>query len=153
MATPNALFVSGAILTAAQQNDFPFGFIGTTNLATSFNTASLTAVDVTGLTVSFTALASRKYLVVAVFNLSNTTNVPAQAYINNGATALSEVYYGAIGAGNVQTVTTFAINTPGAGAVTYKAQALTTGGTLTVYGTSTRASLASKMYVLDIGTA
>ena len=130
-----------------------WGWVAEQTLATTFTTTSASAVDVTGLSVTFTAIASRKYLITASFNMSNSTNVPAQVFINNGATALAESYYGQVGTGNVQTTMIFAIQTPSAGSVTYKAQASTTGGTLTVYGTSTRASIATRMFVQDIGPA
>ena len=73
MATPNALFVAGNVLTAAQQNDFPFGLVTSQTLATTFTTTSTSPVDITGLTVTFTALASRKYLIVGMFNFGSNT--------------------------------------------------------------------------------
>ena len=152
MATPNALFVSGAILTAAQQNDFPFGLVTSTTLASNFSTTSASPVDITGFTVTFTALASRKYLIVALFNFANSGANVAQVYLNKGATALTEAY-GAPVSSSVASATIFAIDTPGAGSVTYKGQVSTAGGTETVYGTATRASIAARMFVLDIGTA
>ena len=59
---PNTTFVSGAILTAAQQNAFGFGAVA---LATSTTNYALTTSNViaTGMTVTFTAIASRNYKV------------------------------------------------------------------------------------------
>jgi hypothetical protein len=155
MATPNALFLSGAVLTAEQQNNFPFGLVTSQTLATTFTTTSVTPVDITGLSVTFTALASRKYLIVAMFNVFPSVVDTGTVFINNGATALAEGFsipkVGAIT--TTSTITMFTIQTPGAGSVTYKTQAATQAGTSTVYGTSTRASLAARMFVLDIGTA
>ena len=152
MATPNALFVAGNILTAAQQNDFPFGLVTSATLATTFTTASASPVDVTGLSVTFTALASRKYLIVAYCNTGNSGANTGQFFINKGATALTESYSNPTNLA-ITTVNIFAIDTPGAGSVTYKTQASAQAGTQTVYGTSTRASIAARMFVLDIGTA
>ena len=152
MASPNSTFTAGQILTAAQTNNFPFGWVAEQTLATNYAASSGTT-DVTGLSVTFTAVASRKYLIVAMFNLANSTNNVSQIFINNGATALAEGYYGPIGNNNVGTATIFTIQTPGAGSVTYKTQMAVAAGTTTVYGTSTRASLASRMFVLDIGIA
>jgi len=59
---PNTTFVSGAILTAAQQNAFGFG-----NVALASSTASYTlttsTVIATGMTATFTAIANRNYKV------------------------------------------------------------------------------------------
>jgi hypothetical protein len=57
---PNTDFVSGAVLTAAQQNRFPRGVMA---LATSTTSYTLTNSEViaTGMTVTFTAVANRYY--------------------------------------------------------------------------------------------
>jgi hypothetical protein len=57
---PNTTFVSGAILTAAQQNAFGFGVCA---LATSTANYTLTVApaQATGMTLSFTAIANRNY--------------------------------------------------------------------------------------------
>jgi hypothetical protein len=153
MATPNSLFTAGQILTAAQQNNFPFGIVAETTLATSYgNTAG--SFDITGLSATWTSVASRKYLIVAMFNISNTGANVSQAYIStSGGTKLAEAYQLSETANVPVTLMIYTIVTPGAGSVTYKTQIDIGAGTTTVYGTSTRASLASRMFVLDIGTA
>jgi hypothetical protein len=60
---------------------------------------------------------------------------------------------GGAGANNVSTATIFAMDTPGAGSVTYQARASVSAGTSTVYGTATRASIAARLLVLDMGNA
>jgi hypothetical protein len=57
---PNTDFSSGAVLTAAQQNQFPRGVMA---LATSTTSYTLTTSEViaTGMTVTFTAVANRYY--------------------------------------------------------------------------------------------
>jgi hypothetical protein len=58
--TPNTTFVSGAILTAAQQNAFPRGLM--TDIVTSTTSYNLTTSLVTQLTTaSFTAVTGRLY--------------------------------------------------------------------------------------------
>lgn len=57
---PNTTFVSGAILTAAQQNAFPFGNVALASSSTSYTLTTSVAVS-TGMTVTFTAIASRNY--------------------------------------------------------------------------------------------
>jgi hypothetical protein len=149
----NSEFNSGAVLTASQQNRLPFGIVSITTLASNFDTASVTATNITGLSVTFTAVANRRYLIVLQTNAANTGNNITQTYISKAGTALSESYSGPIGANNVETEIIFAMDTPGAGSVTYQAQASVSAGTSTIYGTSTRASIASRLLVLDVGTA
>jgi hypothetical protein len=126
--------------------------MGATTLATTFTTTSASPVDVTGFSVTFTAVAARQYKISAYLNIGNSGSAVTQAYINVGATALAEAYSQPL-AGNISTVHIFAIQTPGAGSVTYKIQYSSSPGTGTMYGTSTRASLASRMIVEDIGAA
>jgi hypothetical protein len=67
----NTTFTAGAVLTAQQMNNLPWGLVQTTaggtsnrgfvrNNTSDFN-LSTTAVDVTGMTVTFTAVAGRLY--------------------------------------------------------------------------------------------
>jgi hypothetical protein len=57
MPNPNTDFSSGAVLTAAQQNRFPRG----TMAVVTSQSNTLTAGILTGLTLSFTAVANRLY--------------------------------------------------------------------------------------------
>jgi hypothetical protein len=123
-------------------------------LATTFATASNTIVDITGLSVTFTAVANRRYLLVLIGSPSNTgtgSGNISQFYISKGGTQLAEGYQYVSIANVPQTVTIFAMDTPGAGSVTYKAQIVTGAGTVTFYGANTRDSLAGKLLVLDVG--
>ena len=60
--SPNTTFVSGAIFTAAQANQFPFGNVALASSATTY-TMTTAAVQTTGMTVSWTAIANRNYKV------------------------------------------------------------------------------------------
>jgi len=56
---PNTTFVSGAVLTAAQQNAFGFSTVALAQATTNYGlTTTMTA---TGLTVTFTPIANRNY--------------------------------------------------------------------------------------------
>ena len=57
---PNTTFVSGAILTAAQQNAFGFGVVALASSTTNY-TLTTSVVQATGMTVTFTAIANRNY--------------------------------------------------------------------------------------------
>jgi hypothetical protein len=147
----NSEFSTGQVLTAAATNALPFGIVGITTLATTFSTSSTSVVDITGLSLTFTAVANRRYFLALVASPSNTGANVSQIYISKGATQLAEGYQYVTTANVPQTVTIFAMDTPGAGSVTYKAQIVTGAGTETVYGTSTRASLAARLVVFDMG--
>jgi hypothetical protein len=58
--SPNVTFVSGAVYTATQANAFPFGNVALASSATSY-TMTTAAVQTTGMTVSWTAIANRNY--------------------------------------------------------------------------------------------
>ena len=57
---PNTTFVIGQVLTAAQTNAFPFGNVALASSATTY-TMTTAAVQTTGMTVSWTAIANRNY--------------------------------------------------------------------------------------------
>ena len=62
---PNTDFSSGAVLTAAQQNRFPRGVMALATSPTSY-TLTTSAVIATGMTVTFTAVASRNYKITYI---------------------------------------------------------------------------------------
>ena len=129
----------------------PRGYKGATTLATSFNTTSTSYVDVTGLSVTFTAEASRRYRVTLYPAMINAGANITQVIISDGTNDLVEGY--AKDGTYLYTATIFAITTPSAGSVTYKARLKTNAGTASLYGTDARASLGSRMLVEDIGPA
>ena len=77
--SPNTDFVSGQILTAAQQNNFPRGVMGRAVATTSqsFNTGS--AVDFTSLSITFTAVANRYYKLS--FSLPSVTGSASNRFV------------------------------------------------------------------------
>jgi hypothetical protein len=129
----------------------PRGYVGLTTLATTFTTTSGSAVDVTGLSVTFTAEAGRRYKISLFYTSVNSGTNSNQIFIAKGATALAETFTPNI----ASTVggQTFAVDSPTAGSVTYKAQVCTSAGTATIFGVSTRASIATRLLVEDIGLA
>ena len=58
--SPNTTFVSGAVLTAAQQNSFPFGVVALATSSTAYTVGTSVGVA-TGMSVSWTAIANRNY--------------------------------------------------------------------------------------------
>jgi hypothetical protein len=156
--TPNTDFVSGAILTAQQQNNFPRGVMATASNSTNYTVTTSVAIA-TGMTVTFTAVANRNYrvtyyepqvqspsvnasLVSVQIRLTNAAGTQLQAGIvqTNAASVISEsltvTYIGTLTAGSVTIVGT--------------ASASTTTGAPTL---SRQATLPAQITVEDIGTA
>lgn len=71
----NTTFVSGAILTAQQQNNFPFGVQGYVKRTAGSVSVTTTMTDITGVTVSFTAITGRAYKVTANFTATKNTAI------------------------------------------------------------------------------
>jgi hypothetical protein len=59
--SPNDAFTSGQILTAQECNNFPFGVVGLVERTSGSVTVTTTLADLTGMSVTFTALANRVY--------------------------------------------------------------------------------------------
>lgn len=86
MASPNSTFTSGAILTAAQMNSLPFGYIGSSQSLTSLSQNFTTIVDITGMSASFTGVAGRVYRADAFMLFQSTVSADAVALlIRNGS--------------------------------------------------------------------
>jgi hypothetical protein len=78
--SPNTTFVSGAIFTAAQANQFPFGIVAKATSTTSY-TLTTTMTQTTGMSVTFTAIANRNYKITYYEPLVETTSA-ASGYTN-----------------------------------------------------------------------
>jgi hypothetical protein len=59
--SPNDAFVAGQVLTAQECNNFPFGVVGLVERTTGSLTVTTAVGDLTGMSISFTALANRLY--------------------------------------------------------------------------------------------
>jgi hypothetical protein len=80
MATPNTTFVAGNVLTAAQQNSFPFGCMGLQNITTSTASSSPhTTFQDNGMTLTITEISGRRYRITA----------KTQPYPNGGLQGIS----------------------------------------------------------------
>jgi hypothetical protein len=66
----NTTFTTGAVLTAAQMNNLPFGVAGLQTLTTGFTTSSPhTTLQNNGMTLTITEVAGRTYRITALSNL------------------------------------------------------------------------------------
>ncbi len=71
--SPNVTFVSGAVFTATQANQYPFGIVAKATSTTNYTlTTSMTAT--TGMTVTFTAIANRNYKITYYEPIVETTS-------------------------------------------------------------------------------
>ena len=95
--SPNVTFVSGAVLTAAQQNAFGFGAVALATSTANYTLTTSTAIA-TGMTATFTAIANRNYKITytepqtQITNLvSGTTSI--QIRVTNAAGTLLQTNY------------------------------------------------------------
>lgn len=141
--TPNTLFTTGAVLTSAQQNNFPRGVMALTT--TTDNT--LTGTTLTGLTTTFTAVANRNYR-ISVFFVTAQPVAGARFILSFTGSALRLMDY---------TVAIASFNNYFASSVqTYAAGLQTISVTLTQFGATNPSAGAGNPHQLvieDIGTA
>ena len=152
--TINTPFIAGSILTAAQMSNLPFGVAGYVSL-TSLSQTGIggTPTDITGATITFTAVANRPY---AIFyhGYHNTTanDVTVGVLLLEGATTLDQAYGSETNATLGTTVTGFAIRTFTDGSHTVKLQCLLAAGTGTITAEAT-ATLTYDFVVIDLGSS
>ena len=145
----NTTFVSGAVLTAAQMNNLPWGQVGLATKTTDQNVT--TKADLAGLSVTFTAVAGRVYEVSFTSTiLANIASTDVLVYITDGTTTYSESF-GTVVLNAYQTrCVVVQVTGLTAGSKTIKVQGEAASSVI-FYGTGIRASLAGKMIVKDIG--
>lgn len=128
MATPNTTFVSGAVLTAAQMNDLPFGVMGLQTLTSVFTTsATHTTFQDTGMTLTITEISGRRYKITATSNIYTPGGLQAlNMRLLRGATVLKQNNFteSVMNTGNsLGLVTmTYVYTSTGSGSATYKMQ-------------------------------
>jgi predicted secreted Zn-dependent protease len=133
--SPNTTFVAGSVLTASQQNAFGFSTVALAKTTTMSQAGITSATDLTGATVTFTAIANRNYKVT--WHTYATTTVAAGAAtvtLNNGATILqyttvlsnstagatfNGIYVGTFSAGSVTLKLVGSLGAGGSGTVSF----------------------------------
>jgi hypothetical protein len=144
-------WTSGQVLTAAALNDLTSGRVG--YVPVTANQGSITSIaDLTSLTVTFTAIASRYYKITGeCLALSSTGTDTIALFITDGSNnQIQQRNAIATGTGNVS-LHAEAIVTPGAGSITYKLRGSRTGGgTMTM---SAGATFPAFILVEDLGSA
>ena len=152
--TSNTTFVSGAILTAQQQNNFPFGVVAATQSAAGnivINTGALQ--NVTGASLTWTAIAGRTYkFCVNASAIKNTsTSWTLLAVTNSAGTQVGLGVYASAPAGEYVNLSFSGYLTGiAAGSQTYKLMATTGTATSTIIRSG---SDSLSFWIEDIGTA
>ena len=137
--SPNTNFTAGAILTAAQQNNFPRGVMGYVVRSSGNVTVGTSLADVTGASVAFTAVANRAYKVTfsALITKSSTAGY-FNWFITDGANVVQNDGFMDIVLGKTITFTTnYVVTGLAAGAQTLKMRAVTDTAGMTIYATGT----------------
>jgi hypothetical protein len=153
MATPNTTFVSGAVLTATQVNNLAWGMIDTKTLATT-QSVGTTEVDLTGMSITWTAVANRIYKFSGTINITSTLgSVVNKVFLNDGTSNIKEANL-TINPNGFITFVWFVTGIT-AGSKTYKLRAVTDNNSTqpTYTGTSTSAARASQFMLEDAGAA
>ncbi len=140
---PNTTFTSGAVLTAAQQNRFPRGVMGAVYRTAGNVAVTTTQADVTGVTVTFTAEASRTYKATwTVTGLKDTANGWVGAFLANSSNTIFGAVYQTCfivaGGGyfNLSGITYFSNLTAGSQTIKLRTQAENNGATILASGSN-----------------
>lgn len=111
----------------------PWGVIARVKLVTTSQTGITTTVDITGATVTFTAVANRLYEVEANLVVQQVTSAAtANVILTDGSNVVQTQPGGTFGANEFGTVAVYDIGTMSAGSNTRKLRAATGAGTLSV---------------------
>ena len=157
MASPNTTFTSGAILTAAQMNNLPFGLCGLQTLTTQFATsATHTIFQDTGATLTITEVSGRRYKISMLSNPYPSGGLQSIRFaLKRGASTLREWTYSTavLDAGvSLPVVMEYVYTSVGSGSATYKMQMAAQASNTTVndYGDGT---FPRQFIIEDLGPA
>lgn len=148
---PSSVFTANQILTTDEMNSLPFGGVATASTGTT-QTGITTIADLTGLSVTFTALALRRYLILAQVNFRqiSASGLVIVQIVRGTSTVLNSALMNLSAASEYGTLSCMYAEVPGAGSTTYKLRASTSAGTLTINPNGSSDYL-STIRVIDIG--
>ena len=152
--SPNDTFTTGQVLTAQECNNFPFGVVGYTQSTTLLQAGVTTEVDLTGMSVTFTAIANRYYKISAyMYAIPTVTNACAQVNIKQGATNLQIIFTNAGVAAAGAVMSGYVVKTFTAGSTTLKLSGALAAGSTGTMTFNAGATLPVSILVEDIGPA
>jgi hypothetical protein len=158
----NTTFVSGNVLTAAQMNGLPWGIVTATAGGTSSSgyvrntttavTIGTAAADVSGMTISWTAISTRIYKITLTLSDINTTLgfSPFVLDVTDGSNVVKYQARRIFPAGDTDTMTISYVETGLSGTILRKVR--TTGVTNTGTFNTNGASSLSVFVIEDIGS-
>lgn len=125
-------FTAGDVLTAADMNLLPAGEVGSASITSS--TTFTTLQDISGLSVTFTALASRRYRVTAhgLLRSTVTTDIAQLLIADASSTTISVGQVACVSTTFAVSCSVMAIVTPSAGSCTYKVRGVRSSGSGTI---------------------
>ena len=140
---PNTQFSSAAVYTADQANRFPRGVMGAVYRTAGNLTVTTTQADLTGMTVTFTAEASRTYKATwTVTGSKDTANGWVGAFLANSSNTIFGAVYqtgfivSSAGYVNLSGITYFSNLTAGSQILKLRQQTENAGGTILASGTN-----------------
>ena len=145
---PNTDFTTGAVFTADQANRFPRGVMAYVINTTTNPTVTTSAADVTGMSVTFTAVANRLYRITFEGMIGSTNASLNQFFFTDASNTQLDQTYQDCGANAFQVICYQYLFLGVAGSTTIKLRAEASAGTLTFYGTGTRSR---SLVVEDLG--
>jgi hypothetical protein len=153
--TPNTTFTSGQILTAQQQNNFPRGVMASITTNGTIGTITTGALqNVTGMSLTFTAVAGRTYkFCVQASTLKNTTASWTLLTVTNSAGVQSTgsgVYASALAGEYANLSFSNFVTGLAAGSQTFKLMATTGAATSSIVSAGNDYI---SFWIEDIGTA
>ena len=150
--TPNSTFSVGAVLTAQQQNNFPRGVMGAVQSTSGNFTVTTAFQDVTGMSVTFTAVAGRTYKFnVQASALKNTSESFIYLAVTNAADGVVAGAYASAAPGEYANLSfSNFITGVSAGSITFKLRTITGAATATLIRSG---SDYLSFWIEDIGTA
>jgi hypothetical protein len=149
----NTTFTSGAILTAAQMNNLPWG-VAAKSAVTSNQALTNASAVITGSDVTWTAVSTRLYKITMFLEINITAGTGSvfAGIFTNSATRVSEgSQYG--GAGSYVSICDVVYETGLSGSQTRRIQAQFLAGGVTAATTFAAASYPAVLIVEDIGAA
>lgn len=149
----NSTFTAGQILTATQMNNLPFGIVGYVSLTSLSQAGITTTTDITGASITFTAVANRRYgMWTNGYHNCTAANATIAQLIREGSTTLQQTLSSATTANIGTFLSQFYISTFSAGSHTIKLSFALTAGTGTVSAEGA-ATFPYQFAIVDLGTA
>jgi hypothetical protein len=142
-------YVAGETLTAVNMELLPKGSVGYVEATGAQTGIGAAATDITSLTLTFTAVASHRYLILwKVIVAQQTSTGVVQVILTDGSNVQKAGCAATFTAGVFGNMSGMWSIVPGAGSTTYKLRAFTSAGTVDL---SQSASAPSSLQIVDIG--